>query len=85
MKIFCLQYMNNENIKMFVCNKQIMKKWKYLSKIHELWKNENVSSQCMNYEIKKMFVCNIWMMKTFKCLFTIWILKIFVCNKLWKK
>ncbi len=60
MKIFCLQYMNNENIKMFVCNIRIMKKlkyllstyelWKYLFKIHELWKNKNISSQSMDYE-----------------------------------
>ncbi len=58
---------------MFVCNTLIIKifvvsTWimKYLFKIHELWKNENVVRnawimnffflQYMNYEIKKMFV-----------------------------
>ncbi len=60
--LFAIQEFNIFNIqyKMFVCNTQIMKKWKYLLsihelwkyflKIHELWKNETVCSQCMNYE-----------------------------------
>ncbi len=51
----CFQYMNYENIKIFVCNTLIMKIGKYL--------------QYMNYENMKRFVCNTWIMKTWKCPF----------------
>ncbi len=33
----CLQNMNYEHIKTFICNSWIMKLWKYLFAIHELW------------------------------------------------
>ncbi len=49
---------------------------KYLFKIHELWKNLNVCSQCMNYED---IFCNKWIIKIRKCLFAIHELRHFVC------
>ncbi len=34
-KKFCLQNMNYEDMKIFVCNTQFMKTWKYLFAKHE--------------------------------------------------
>ncbi len=59
-EIFCLQNINLETRKIFVCNTWIMKIWKYLYAIHEswkylfaihkLWKQENICLQYKNYE-----------------------------------
>ncbi len=73
----CLQYMNNENMKIFayitwimkifvgitsIWNTWIMKIGKYLFAINELWKNENV---CLQTWIMNIFVCITWIMKIF--------------------
>ncbi len=58
-------------------------------KIHELWKNENVSSQSMNYEIFFLEYSNYENIKNFVCKnMNYEDMKIFVCNtqfmKTWK-